>query len=137
MLEILKQYKDFDCLLKHKDIKSALSRVKNPECRKVIQKTGCLLENNRLYFSNIRRTCPVSKWDTGYPRSITDSVASGPPVRVVFMLTVHGRALRQVKRLLKSIYHSNHYYYFHVDQVSGTAYIPHIYMCHNAFYLKL
>jgi protein xylosyltransferase len=111
--------------------------VKNPECRKVIQKTGCLLENNRLYFSNIHRTCPVSKWDTGYPRSVTDSVASGPPVRVVFMLTVHGRALRQVKRLLKSIYHSNHYYYFHVDQVSGTAYIPHIYMCHNAFYLKL
>ncbi len=121
----MKQYKDFDCRLKHKDVNSALSRAKTPECRKVIQKTGCLLENRKLYFSNIDRICPVPKWNSGYPRGVTEGVASGPPVRVVFTLTVHGRALRQVKRLLKSIYHSNHYYYFHVDQVS-VQYISHI-----------
>lgn len=106
-------------MLRHKDVKSALSRAKTPECRKIIQKTGCLLENNRLYLDNIERICTIPKWDTKYPRGVDiEAVALGPPVRVVFMLTVHGRAFRQVKRLLKAIYHSNHYYYLHVDLVS-------------------
>ena len=127
MLDVLKQFKDFDCLLKHKDVKSALSRVKTPECQKVIQKTGCLLEHNKLYLANIPKLCPVTKWESGYyPRAIVDREPSGHPVRVLFMLTVHGRALRQVKRLLKSIYHKNHYYYFHVDQVSR-----HFFYCLN------
>lgn len=39
-------------------------------------------------------------------------------VRILFMLTWNGRALRQVKRLFKQIYHVNHYYYIHVDSVS-------------------
>ena len=112
-----------NCVLRHKDVKSALARAKSPECRTVIQKTGCLLEDHKLYFPSVDRLCPVKKWDHGYPRGVTEGVASGPPVRVVFMLTVHGRSLRQVKRLLKSIYHSNHYYYFHVDQVNIQYYM--------------
>lgn len=32
---------------------------------------------------------------------------------------VHGRAVRQLKRLIKAIYHRDHYYYIHVDKVSG------------------
>lgn len=36
-------------------------------------------------------------------------------VKIVFLLTLNGRALRQVKRLLKIIYHKNHFYYIHVD----------------------
>lgn len=39
------------------------------------------------------------------------------PVRVAFVLMVHGRAERQLKRLIKAIYHRDHYYYIHVDQV--------------------
>ena len=39
-------------------------------------------------------------------------------VRIAFVLTVNGRALRQMKRLLKAIYHKNHYYLIHVDSVS-------------------
>jgi hypothetical protein len=38
-------------------------------------------------------------------------------VRIVFVLTVNGRALRQVTRLLRALYRSHHYYYIHVDAV--------------------
>lgn len=44
--------------------------------------------------------------------------ASHPtPVRIAFVLVVHGRASRQFQRLFKAIYHTSHYYYIHVDQV--------------------
>jgi len=39
------------------------------------------------------------------------------PVKIVFLLTVNGRAVRQIKRLLKNIYHERHFYYIHVDSV--------------------
>ncbi|KAG8565011.1 hypothetical protein GDO81_012664 [Engystomops pustulosus] len=41
------------------------------------------------------------------------------PLRVVYMLVVHGRAVRQLKRLIKAIYHKDHFYYIHVDQRSN------------------
>ncbi|KAL3876733.1 hypothetical protein ACJMK2_034534 [Sinanodonta woodiana] len=50
---------------------------------------------------------------------VTDVMSSSndsiPRVRIVFVLTVNGRAVRQVKRLLNNIYHPQHYYYLHVD----------------------
>lgn len=39
------------------------------------------------------------------------------PVRIAFVLVVHGRASRQFQRFFKAIYHTSHYYYIHVDQV--------------------
>lgn len=39
------------------------------------------------------------------------------PVRIAFMLVIHGRAVRQFQRLFKAIYHSAHFYYVHVDEV--------------------
>lgn len=36
-------------------------------------------------------------------------------VRIIFVLTVNGRALRQVTRLLRVLYRPYHYYYIHVD----------------------
>lgn len=38
-------------------------------------------------------------------------------VRVVFLLTVNGRAVRQVYRLIKSLFSERHYFYIHVDSV--------------------
>ena len=108
----------------HKDAKSAISRAKSEECKGIIRKTGCLVEHNKLYLNNLKRLCPVSKEEGGIPKHVDEGKPYGPPVRIVFMLTVHGRAFRQVKRLLKSIYHRNHYYYFHVDLVSETAFWP-------------
>ncbi|CAL1527402.1 unnamed protein product, partial [Lymnaea stagnalis] len=36
--------------------------------------------------------------------------------KIVFVLTVNGRAMRQVTRLLRLIYSPDHYYYIHVDK---------------------
>lgn len=33
------------------------------------------------------------------------------------MLVVHGRAIRQLKRLIKAVYHQQHFFYIHVDKV--------------------
>ncbi|XP_022241938.1 xylosyltransferase 2-like [Limulus polyphemus] len=37
------------------------------------------------------------------------------PVTIVFLLTVNGRAVRQVHRLIKALYHKRHYFFIHVD----------------------
>ena len=37
------------------------------------------------------------------------------PVRIVYLLTVNGRAVRQVKRLIKRLYDGRNYFYIHVD----------------------
>ncbi|KAL0822523.1 hypothetical protein ABMA28_004572 [Loxostege sticticalis] len=37
-------------------------------------------------------------------------------VRIIFLLTLNGRALRQVNRLINALYRSNHYFYIHVDK---------------------
>lgn len=39
------------------------------------------------------------------------------PVRVVFLLTLNGRAVRQVYRLIKALFHRDHYFFIHVDSV--------------------
>ena len=39
-------------------------------------------------------------------------------VSVVFLMTVSGRSVRQVKRLLRQIYRPQHFYFIHVDQTS-------------------
>ncbi|ERE77322.1 xylosyltransferase 2-like protein [Cricetulus griseus] len=38
------------------------------------------------------------------------------PVRIAFVLVVHGRASRQLQRMFKAIYHKDHFYYIHVDK---------------------
>jgi len=39
-----------------------------------------------------------------------------PPVKVVYLLTVSGRASRQVYRLIKQVYSPDHYVFIHVDK---------------------
>ncbi|XP_064639668.1 xylosyltransferase oxt-like [Lineus longissimus] len=36
-------------------------------------------------------------------------------LRIAYILSVNGRAVRQIHRLFKAIYHVNHYFYIHVD----------------------
>jgi protein xylosyltransferase len=45
-------------------------------------------------------------------------ISSAKPVRIVFFLTLNGRALRQVIRLIKLLFQQKHYFYIHVDAVS-------------------
>lgn len=47
--------------------------------------------------------------------------------KIVFLLTLNGRALRQVYRLIKSIYSNDHFYYIHVDTVKLELNCPHTY----------
>lgn len=54
-----------------------------------------------------------------------------PKVRIAFLLTLNGRAVRQVHRLLKLLYSEEHYYYIHVDSVSRFA------QCHSLFIFAL
>lgn len=50
------------------------------------------------------------------PREVAES--EEPPVRIAFLLTLNGRALRQVLRLIKVLFHRDHFFYIHVDAVS-------------------
>lgn len=56
---------------------------------------------------------PGIQWDEARAQQPVD----GPPVRIAYMLVVHGRAVRQLKRLLKAVYHEQHFFYIHVDKV--------------------
>ncbi|CAL8085627.1 unnamed protein product [Calicophoron daubneyi] len=44
------------------------------------------------------------------------------PARIVYLLVWHGRSWPQMKRLFRTIYHFEHYYYVHVDSRSGYLY---------------
>ena len=107
------------CTVKHKDALSALKRVKSDSCKRLIYKTACLSEAKMLYKIDITRSCPVPR-DKGSPAKTVDPTrtAYGSPIRIAYVLTLHGRAFRQVKRLFKALYHNNHYFFFHIDSVS-------------------
>ncbi|XP_050301024.1 xylosyltransferase oxt [Anthonomus grandis grandis] len=49
------------------------------------------------------------------PQTANNTTNELKSTKIVFLLTLNGRALRQVIRLLKNIYHREHYYYIHVD----------------------
>lgn len=58
---------------------------------------------------------PGLQWEEARAQQLVE----GPPVRIAYMLVVHGRAIRQLKRLLKAVYHEQHFFYIHVDKVLG------------------
>ena len=59
--------------------------------------------------------------------------SGGKPVKIVYLLTIAGRASRQVARLVRQIYSPDHYILVHVDSRSDgrpdTGYI-------NIFFLE-
>uniref|UniRef100_A0A3P8TW73 Xylosyltransferase 1 n=1 Tax=Amphiprion percula TaxID=161767 RepID=A0A3P8TW73_AMPPE len=108
------------CEISGKEAISALSRAKSKECRQQIAEVYCRHKEGQLMPEKVTRYCPLEgkanvniQWDE-------DSAESFPskPVRIAFVLVVHGRASRQFHRLFKAIYHTSHYYYIHVDQVN-------------------
>lgn len=60
------------------------------------------------------------KFFVGFAAQIanTEDTNYNSSARIVFLLTLNGRAVRQVRRLLKILYHKDHYYFIHVDVVS-------------------
>lgn len=64
-----------------------------------------------IFYSG--KMSPGIQWDEVRAQQPVD----GPPVRIAYMLVVHGRAIRQLKRLIKAVYHEQHFFYIHVDKV--------------------
>ncbi|RXN01983.1 Xylosyltransferase 1 [Acipenser ruthenus] len=109
------------CEISGKEAISALSRAKTKECRQRIAEVYCQHKERLLMPEKVNRFCPLEgkanvnlQWDD-------ESVEPVPPnpVRIAFVMVVHGRASRQLQRLFKAIYHADHYYYIHVDQRSN------------------
>ncbi|KAM4717468.1 LOW QUALITY PROTEIN: xylosyltransferase 1-like [Anableps anableps] len=107
------------CEISGKEAISALSRAKSRECRQRIVEVYCKHKERGLMPEKVPRFCPIEgkanvnvQWD-GAAASDGSS-----PVRVAFVLVVHGRASRQFQRLFKAIFHTSHFYYIHVDQRS-------------------
>uniref|UniRef100_A0A182Y7V1 protein xylosyltransferase n=1 Tax=Anopheles stephensi TaxID=30069 RepID=A0A182Y7V1_ANOST len=62
----------------------------------------------------------INVYETGIRKFAAQSTETVPKhadetVRVAFLLTLNGRAVRQVHRLLKALYSPRHYYYIHID----------------------
>ncbi len=110
--------KVLDCEPHGKDALSALERAKTKECKQKIHETICLSQANKLYNVSLKNQCPMGRNPAKQFHSVPYSEGKGSDIRIVFLMSIHGRAVREVKRLFKAVYHSDHYYYIHVDYVS-------------------
>uniref|UniRef100_A0A1A8VFA3 Xylosyltransferase 2 n=1 Tax=Nothobranchius furzeri TaxID=105023 RepID=A0A1A8VFA3_NOTFU len=111
------------CEIVGKDALSALHRATSQQCRQEIANIVCQHQAGQLMPEALPQLCPqigVSQpvQTAGGEMDLSLSKVDNP-VRVAFVLMVHGRAVRQLKRLIKAIYHRDHYYYIHVDKRSG------------------
>uniref|UniRef100_A0A667XVR7 Xylosyltransferase 1 n=1 Tax=Myripristis murdjan TaxID=586833 RepID=A0A667XVR7_9TELE len=109
------------CEISGKEAISALSRAKSKECRQQIAEVYCRHKEGQLMPEKVTRYCPLEGKANANVQWDEDSAESVPskPVRIAFVLVVHGRASRQFQRLFKAIYHTSHFYYIHVDQRSN------------------
>ncbi|XP_018611749.1 xylosyltransferase 2-like [Scleropages formosus] len=116
------------CEIKGKDALSALRRARSRQCRQEIANIVCLHQAGQLMPQSLPQSCQHHGLSDAALRGeglggalgdVSDPSKVDNPVHVAFMLVVHGRAIRQLKRLIKAIYHQDHYYYIHVDKRSN------------------
>ncbi|XP_062841097.1 xylosyltransferase 2 [Trichomycterus rosablanca] len=110
------------CEILGKDALSALHRAGSRQCRQQIANVVCKHQAGELMPQALPQYCPQHVLSSaGQQVDIIDNDLSSleNPVRVAFVLMVHGRSVRQLKRLLKAIYHKDHFYYMHVDKRSN------------------
>ncbi|XP_005807072.1 xylosyltransferase 2 [Xiphophorus maculatus] len=110
------------CDIVGKDALSALHRARSQQCRQEIANIVCQHQAGQLMPEALPQFCP--QLGVSQPVEAAGDVELSlskveNPVRVAFVLMVHGRAVRQLRRLIKAIYHRDHYYYIHVDKRSG------------------
>ncbi|XP_029102906.1 xylosyltransferase 2-like [Scleropages formosus] len=110
------------CEVVGKDALSALHRAPSRQCRQEIADVVCQHQEGRLMPESFPQFCPQQH---GFSNPVlhggdmdNEPAKADDPVRVAYMLVVHGRAIRQLKRLIKAIYHQDHFYYIHVDKRS-------------------
>eukprot|EP00062_Callorhinchus_milii_P009122 gi/632952731/ref/XP_007892011.1/ PREDICTED: xylosyltransferase 1 [Callorhinchus milii] len=109
------------CEILGKEAISALSRAKSKHCRQEIAELYCLHREGKLMPEKVPRLCPLEGKATNNIQPEDDSLELLPshPIRIAFVLVVHGRGSRQLQRMFKAIYHQDHYYYIHVDKRSN------------------
>ncbi|KAM6904398.1 xylosyltransferase 2 [Xenentodon cancila] len=110
------------CDIIGKDALSALHRAGSQQCRQEIANIVCQHQAGKLMPNVLPQFCPqlgssLPVQAVGEEDLSLSNVEN--PVRVAFVLMVHGRSVRQLKRLIKVIYHREHFYYIHVDKRSG------------------
>uniref|UniRef100_A0A8D0GR24 Xylosyltransferase 1 n=1 Tax=Sphenodon punctatus TaxID=8508 RepID=A0A8D0GR24_SPHPU len=112
------------CEISGKEAISALSRAKSKQCRQEIAEMYCQHKQGKLMPEQVTRLCPLEGKANNNVQWDEDSVEYMPanPVRIVFVLVIHGRASRQLQRMFKAIYHKDHFYYIHVDKRSNYLY---------------
>ncbi|XP_026671974.1 xylosyltransferase oxt isoform X2 [Ceratina calcarata] len=57
----------------------------------------------------------IQKFKAQEARNASTDGENVKPVQIAYLLTVNGRASRQVKRLINILYHPSHFFYIHVD----------------------
>lgn len=57
----------------------------------------------------------IKKFKAQEAKNSSSSLVKDKPARIAYLITVNGRASRQVKRLIRTLYHSSHLFYIHVD----------------------
>ncbi|XP_046624533.1 xylosyltransferase oxt [Neodiprion virginianus] len=62
-----------------------------------------------IFWNGIQRFRPQEA------RNSSSKNSREKPARIAYLLTVNGRASRQVKRLISVLYHPSHFFYIHVD----------------------
>nr|XP_014349502.1 PREDICTED: xylosyltransferase 1 isoform X2 [Latimeria chalumnae] len=109
------------CEISGKEAISALSRAKSKHCRQEIAEIYCQHKQRKLMPERVTRFCPLEGKANNNVQWDEDSMEYTPanPVRIAFVLVVHGRASRQLQRMFKAIYHKDHFYYIHVDKRSN------------------
>ena len=106
------------CDIANGDALSAITRASTKACKNTIKNVTCLAQEGKLYNMDIPNLCPLGTNPGAVVESLSFSKDEGNSVRILFLLSLHGRSVRQVRRLFKAIYDSKHYYYIHVDSVS-------------------
>ncbi|RMC17740.1 hypothetical protein DUI87_05405 [Hirundo rustica rustica] len=109
------------CEVTGKEAISAMSRAKSKQCRQEIADVYCQHKLGKLMPEQVTRFCALEGKANNNVQWDEDSVEYMPanPVRIAFVLVVHGRASRQLQRMFKAIYHKDHFYYIHVDKRSN------------------
>lgn len=117
------------CDITNGDAVSAITRASTIACKNMLRNVTCLAQEGKLYNMDIPNLCTLGTNPGEVVESLSFSKDNNSSVRILFLMSLHGRSARQVKRLFKAIYHSNHYYYIHVDSVSYCRTLYCVYYC--------
>ncbi|CAF95645.1 unnamed protein product, partial [Tetraodon nigroviridis] len=105
------------CDIMGKDALSALHRAESQRCRQEIANIVCEHQAGQLMPGTLPQFCP--QLGPGCWRAGQQPVQRGESRQSGFRPDGPRPRVRQLKRLIKAVYHRDHYYYIHVDKRSG------------------